>query len=116
MAASSQSLVRKTTALLLAAVVLLLGLAAVAPGLHTALDCSHHCETGHGSQETDDDSGADHYCAVTLLQMGATWSICPALPDVKVGTITFTQEAAIASPYIIFILTGNRGPPPVGIA
>ena len=116
MATAKLELVRKTTALFLVAVVLLLGLAAVAPELHTALDCHHSCDAEHGDQESEDDSGTDHYCAVTLFQMGATWSICPPLPEVKASAIKFSQEAATVSPYIIFILSGNRGPPLVGIA
>ena len=116
MSASKASLAQKITALLLAAVVLFLGLAAVAPELHSALDCSHHCETKHNNQDTDEAPGADHYCAVTLLQLGATWSINPSLPVVSESVIDFTSEAAAAAPWITFVLTGNRGPPLVGIA
>lgn len=81
--------IQSALAALLAACVVLLGIAAHAPALHDTLcrlDAAPHCATADGADDHghahDDDApapslGSDHACAITLFAAGCE---APALP------------------------------------
>lgn len=109
---------KKATALLLAAMVLLLGWAGVSPELHAALhgstapDCEHPC----GETDPAPTPTGDHFCAVHLLHGGAVWSITPRLPELLVVEISYPAESNQSAPKALCPLPGNRGPPIFGLA
>ena len=84
----------RVVATALAMLVLLLSLASVSPALHESLhadsECSHHHDEHipehSDSDQTDEQSS--HYCAVTLLNSGVTFSIQVELP--QLGNVLLT--------------------------
>lgn len=110
---------RKATALLLAAVVFLLGLAAVSQDIHGKLHANDGCHSetsGSSEHHHDSTEGHDHYCAVTILQFGAIWTLSPIILGAVAGTINYAVEAPELSTLLLLALPGNRGPPIVDIA
>ncbi|PXA05608.1 hypothetical protein DDZ13_01670 [Coraliomargarita sinensis] len=115
------SLLKKTAALALAVLVLCLGLAGTSPALHDALHGHETCHTGHtdcpdeNPEPLGKNNDIDHFCAVTLLQLGAAWSLDHSLLEVR-GSVIDWPCLPIASPERRQIaLPGNRGPPIVEI-
>jgi hypothetical protein len=94
-------------AALLAACVLLLGLAAWSPALHDEL-CSHtHAEADgdHDHDKAHATPGADHACAVTLFAAGCD------TPPPPLSLIALPAEAARGAAFTEFMLARTlRGP------
>lgn len=87
-----------TLAALLAACVLLLGLAAWSPALHERFCADHATATSHASHDHDapvgDDADPDHRCAITLFDGGCVLPLedpispASALNAVRVAAFT----------------------------
>lgn len=83
----------RVVAAALAMLVLLLSFASASPTLHSWLHVDSECEHHHdddGAPENSDTSEApsNHYCAVTLLDSGATVSIQIELPQIGNSLLT----------------------------
>lgn len=78
----------------LAMLVLLLSFASVSPTLHSWLhadpECGqHHDDHGHAPEHSESsEEPGNHFCAVTLLDSGATLSIQVELPQLSDALIT----------------------------
>jgi len=107
---------RRTTGLLLIALVFLLGMAGANPDLHRTLH-SADCPTGSCEKSPDQDSeDSEHICGVTLLQTGALFLIeSPVFEPVGFlrERVERFETAALAN--VPFCLPQGRAPPIAGI-
>jgi hypothetical protein len=113
---AKRQLARRSTGLVLIALVLLMGLAGVSPELHAALHdvsgCVDHCDD-HRHEDSED---KEHVCGVTLLQTGAILLIDePALTAIGYVCSSIEGAEVQAYPAAWRHLPQGRAPPIAGI-